>query len=907
MMNDMDRHLKLGKRIRGGFTRVTFVIIAMMLISIVSNMILVSYARGLYDGPYKQMETVSKIELGLNDLKRAIYNGIAEDNPEYIKEQVNSFDVITKDLESNINSLKKITDQSDMKPIIQFQKELAAFYPYLDKIEGHLLKFDDENNNEYALATEIMRSKGAAIFDQTSDTLKIIKQNSEKAASDYLHNAMMAQYLVLTLMVVCLFITIAVSSKISKRLEKEILTPVNELVEISSSIAKGDLNVTITYEKQNELGILANSMREIIASLKDLIGEANTLTNGAIAGKLDTRGNSEKFSGGYREIIEGVNHTLDALISPLNMSADYMEQISKGNIPEKITEEYQGDFNSIRDSINTCIDAVNGLVTDTNFLVNAAVHGRLYERANSEAHGGDFAKIIDGVNQTISTLVGHIDILPSPVMIVDKGYNITYLNKKGAELVGKSPAQTVGTKCYDNFKTEHCKTAECACLQAMKQNTMAIREGKANPNGTEMQLKHTGIPLKDENQNIVGALELMVDQTDIVDAMKHAENNARIAQKQAAYQEREVDNLIVNLEKLANGNLDMEAFDQESDEDTNVIAENFIKLNHYLNRSVAAIQKLIDDAAEMTTAAIEGKLNNRADVTRHGGSFAKIMAGLNDTLDAVVEPLENALSVLKEMEKGNLNAKMEGEYQGDYVEIKNTMNETIANIQSYVIEISSVLSEVANGNLNLAITADYKGDFVEIKDSLNNIIISLSQVMGDINDAAEQVSSGSRQVSDGSQTLSQGSTQQASAIQELTASITEIASQTKQNAVNANQANELATDAKDNAIQGNDQMKEMLNSMDEINESSSNISKIIKVIDDIAFQTNILALNAAVEAARAGQHGKGFAVVAEEVRNLAARSADAARETTDLIEGSIQKVETGTKLANETALALNEI
>jgi methyl-accepting chemotaxis protein len=155
--------------------------------------------------------------------------------------------------------------------------------------------------------------------------------------------------------------------------------------------------------------------------------------------------------------------------------------------------------------------------------------------------------------------------------------------------------------------------------------------------------------------------------------------------------------------------------------------------------------------------------------------------------------------------------------------------------------------------------------------------------------------------------LSQGSTEQASSIEEITASMTQVSAQTKQNAANANQANQLALAAKENAVEGNGQMQGMVKAMAEINDSSSNISKIIKVIDEIAFQTNILALNAAVEAARAGQHGKGFAVVAEEVRNLAARSANAAKETTEMIENSIRKVEAGTEIANNTASALNKI
>jgi methyl-accepting chemotaxis protein len=235
------------------------------------------------------------------------------------------------------------------------------------------------------------------------------------------------------------------------------------------------------------------------------------------------------------------------------------------------------------------------------------------------------------------------------------------------------------------------------------------------------------------------------------------------------------------------------------------------------------------------------------------------------------------------------------------------MNQTIAFLKRYVDEIAYTLKEVGEGNLNLEITDEYLGDFHAIKTALNGITTTLSQIMSDINEAAGQVEAGAIQISDGGQALSQGTTEQASSIQELTATIEEVAGETKRNANNANNANELVTEVKTNAKVGNTQMAQMVSAMVEINEASSNISKIIKVIDDIAFQTNILALNAAVEAARAGQHGKGFAVVAEEVRTLAARSAEAAKETTTLIEGSIAKTEAGSKIAGQTSDSLKEI
>ncbi|WP_240746362.1 methyl-accepting chemotaxis protein [Desulfuromonas acetexigens] len=268
----------------------------------------------------------------------------------------------------------------------------------------------------------------------------------------------------------------------------------------------------------------------------------------------------------------------------------------------------------------------------------------------------------------------------------------------------------------------------------------------------------------------------------------------------------------------------------------------------------------------------------------------------------IQRPLAKVVGMIGELEKGHLDTRLNLNLGDEVGMLARTMDDFAESLQG---EVVLPLERLANGDLDFEVHPRDDGD--SLRHALGKVRHDLNELIGQVQSVGDQIASGSTQVADSSQSLSQGATEQASSLEEISASMNEMANRTKTNAENAGKANRNSEEARDSAQKCNAQMGQMVAAMEEMRRSGADISRIIKTIDEIAFQTNLLALNAAVEAARAGQHGKGFAVVAEEVRNLAARSANAARETADLIAGTVSKTENGVRLADETARALGQI
>jgi len=655
-----------------------------------------------------------------------------------------------------------------------------------------------------------------------------------------------------------------------------VIGPLNVAAGYVDRISKGDIPPKITDNYNGDFNEIKNNLNQCIDAVNALVTDAGLLSVAAVEGKLATRADATKHQGAYRKIVQGVDDCLDAVIGPLNVAAGYVDRISKGDIPPKITDKYNGDFNEIKNNLNQCIDAVNALVADAGLLSKAAVEGALATRADATKHQGDFRRIVQGVDDCLDAVIGPLNVAAGYVDRISKG--------------------DIPPKITDSYNGDfnEIKNNLNQCIDAV--NALVADAGLLSVAAVEGKLATRADATKHQ-----GAYRRIVQGVDdCLDAVIGPLNVA------AGY-----------VDRISKGDIPPKITDKYNGD--------FNEIKNNLNQCVDAVNALVGDAGLLSKAALEGKLATRADAAKHQGDFRKIVQGVNDTLDSVISPINEVQRVMGAMEQGDLTAHITVDYQGDLGRLRNAVNNTAAKLAQTVAEIgnnanilassseelTSVSSSMATGaeqmtqqsNTAAAATeqasANVKNMAAGVEEiSANSATVAsaseeVSANLVTVGAAVEQMSSNMKVVANTSEKMTSAVNSVATAIEEMSVSLNEVSKSSGQAATVASKA---AQSANSTAV-----------IVDKLGQSAQEIGKVVDMIKGIAAQTNLLALNATIEAASAGEAGKGFAVVANEVKELAKQTASATEDIRAQVAGMQGNTQQAVKAIDEIVQIINEI
>ncbi|MDP4153671.1 MAG: methyl-accepting chemotaxis protein [Bacillota bacterium] len=686
-------------------------------------------------------------------------------------------------------------------------------------------------------------------------------------------------------MFICLTISFYLSNKI------------RDALEMIEELSKGHLGKRLKVKSKDEIGKMSLAMNELADTLQNKV---LVTMDGISQGNMSSINQSEDAEDQITPVLKRTSDTVRSIVQYTNR---IIGAANDGDLTKRIdTSVYEGSWKQLTSDINTLMDSVAEPIEEVRRIMAKVIVNDYTDRVNGD-YNGIFKDMADETNNLCKKLL----MLQNVVDCISKGDTSDLSDLKNTGKLSENDNMTPAIIKMMTQIQDLINEVDNLANESVNGNVINAR-GNAEKfeggyrkivEGFNNSLEAISNPLTDF-MRILSAMAVNDYTFEITEDSKG--DYATVYSKLTSVKDR-----LASIEELARGISKGDISELENYKIMGKISNNDI-LTPSLTQMMESIQSLIDETTLIANSAANGDLKIRGDVTKFDGGYAAVISSVNDLLSAVEMPINEVTeNMTKLSQTGKLDITLSQSYKGKFKDLSNAYNYTFQSIKKIIGSVTNAITQMSKGNFSIDKMPDLPGDYQALPIAINLIIDSLNELLGRISETSEQVAAGSTRVLEGSQMLSDGASEQASSVEELTASVTQISAQTRKNAEDAVEANRLADTVKQSASSGNSNMNDMLQSMSDIGEASSNISKIIKVIDDIAFQTNILALNAAVEAARAGQYGKGFAVVAGEVRSLAAKSAEAAKETTDLIEGTVRKVSVGTEIANKTADALSKI
>jgi methyl-accepting chemotaxis protein len=648
-----------------------------------------------------------------------------------------------------------------------------------------------------------------------------------------------------------------------------------------------------------------------------VLDEIMRLVDASKEGRLSERGKATLFNGVHREMIQGVNEMLDAILLPIGEGNRILAQISGGKVDEVITQTYKGDHEKMKQAVNNVALVVNNLQKELLRLVEASKDGQLSDRGKPEQFQGAFAEIVRGVNTMLDAIllpIGEGNRILAQISggKVDEVIAQTYkgdhekmkqainnvalvVNNLQKELLRLVEASKEG-QLSDRGKPDQFQGAYAEIVRGV--NTMLdaillpIGEGnrilaQVSAGKIDELIAHTykgdHEKMKQAINNVAQVLQgLQKELVRLTDASKEGQlsDRGKPEQFQGAYAEivRGVNTMLdAILLPIGEGNrILIQVSNGKIDE---LIAQTYKgdheKMKQAINNVAQVLQGLQKELARLTEASTAGLLSERGKHDQFQGAYANIVRGVNDILDAVIGPLNFSAKYVELISKGDNPPQITDTYHGDFNLIKNNLNALIVAMN----DITAAAEEISNGNLTVNVRERSPQD--KLMQALAAMVSGLTQTVSDIRSIAGEVSAASQSISTASIQVSKGASAQAAAAEEASSSMEEMVSNIKQNADNAQQTDKIANKSAKDAQESGKSVLEAVAAMKEI-------ANKISIIEEIARQTNLLALNAAIEAARAGEHGKGFAVVAAEVRKLAERSQKAAGEINQLSANTLK-------------------